>query len=644
MQEPEIRARSAEQGTQIGSYILERRLGSGAMGEVWLGTHVISRGVGAVKLLRVDVRDRGLLLQYFHREAQTISRLRHPHIVAVFEIGETHIVYQFVDGQDLARRMRTPMDPALALRLIRQIASALAHAHERGLVHRDVKPANILLDKHLNAYLADFGLAVADGAHPEANAGTPAYAAPEQWTGEKLTGAADQYALARTFCEMLSGSTLPNDVEINMNALPTHLPQALVEIVRRSLAQNPKERFPSLLALDEALAEVDVSAYPSPVVLAPINRSPVERPFWTKPEAMREVAPEILRADYHLGKLAADDLVSPQIVAEIRAKIGVAEFGFSLFVSSARLGPITDPSCLNRATEVVLLAHGWASTRQAWEHVAAAVCRDNAQALVLVPDLWGFGETNYLQAPTLEHMALRSLLAILQKLLTLLGLGALPRVIVGHSLSATALLLSNDDEMGAATSRVAISPVLPAYSEEYRARIRRGYRIVKTLGRIPFFHRWLVRKLASEAPSVQELRKDERERMAAVALEGHNTLSSTMFQSILKTSRFDKRGQKRIMLLLGENDPLISEAALKEALEDLKLSSAQIVNLATGGHYPHLESEAHPEWTARNIAEIVHIIGQMLLASSQVDHASIVDADTVMGGEQASGTDSTVIA
>lgn len=643
MVDTHVRAYSAEQGTRIGSYIVERRLGIGAMGEVWLGTHVISRGLGAVKLLRADVRDRGLLLQFFHREAQTISRLRHPHIVGVFEIGPNHIVYQFVEGQDLARRMRTPLDPALALRVVRQIASALAHAHERGLVHRDVKPANILLDKHNNAYLADFGLAVADGEHPEASAGTPAYAPPEQWTGEKVTGAADQYALARSFCEMLVGSSLPNDAETNVSALPPHMPRALVDIIRRALERNPKDRFPTMMAFDTALANVDISSYPRPVVLAPEVRPRSQFAFWTKPAAVREVSPEIIRADYLLGKSIADNLVDAQLAKSLLAETGVDEIGFSLYISTARLGPITDATSLNRAVEVVLLAHGWGTTREEWEHVSVAVCRDNAQAIVIVPDLWGFGETKFIAAPTVEQMALSALNRLIKKFLQVLGLETLPRVIVGHSLSATALLLSNDDEMGAATSRVAMSPVLPAYSEDYRRRIRRGSGIIKTLGRIDIMRRWLIKQLAREAPSVQELRQDVRERMAAVALAGHQDLFSTMFQSILGTGRFDKHGQRRLILLLGENDPLVTNAAIKDAIEDLNLSAPQVVNLATGGHYPHLESEAHPEWTARNIAEIVHIIGQMLLAASQVDHASIINADTAVGDDVSSGSESTVM-
>ncbi len=435
MHESEIRAHSAKPGERIGSYVLERRLGSGAMGEVWLGTHVVSHGMGAVKLLRSDYRDRSTLLRYFHREAQTISRLRHPHIVAVFEIGEGHIVYQFVDGQDLARRMRTPMNPAMAVHITRQIASALAHAHEHGLVHRDVKPGNILLDKHGNAYLADFGLATAADDQPENCAGTPAYAAPEQWTGTKITGAADQYALARTLCEMLVGASLPNDVEKNLTSLPNHLPRSIIEIVQRALTANPTARYPSLYAFDQALAHVDISNYPSPVVLAPeLRQCDMPIPFWTKSSATHEVAPEIIRADYTLGKLEADHILSAEATRALREQSGLAELGFSLYVSTTRLGPITDPSCLNRATEVVLLVHGWAATRHTWEHVAAAVCRDNAQTVVITMDFWGFGESYYLAAPSLYQLGLSRSSGIWRTLLGLLGLGALPRVIVGHSL------------------------------------------------------------------------------------------------------------------------------------------------------------------------------------------------------------------
>lgn len=640
----EIRAHAAEPGARIGSYVLERRLGTGAMGEVWLGTHAVSRGAGAIKLLRADLRDRGTMLRYFHREAHAISRLRHPHIVAVFEIGETHIVVQYIDGQDLARRMRTPMDPAAAIRLTRQIASALAHAHERGLVHRDVKPANILLDKLSNAYLADFGLAVADGELPEASAGTPAYAAPEQWTGGVVTAAVDQYAVARILAEMLVGASLPNDWPKTREQLPAHLPQDLVEAIGRALAVEPEKRFPSMTAFDNALAEVDVSAYPTPIQLAP-ELHPRERyRFGTRPVRVEMVSPEIARADYRLRDLMAEDLVPQDKAEEFFAKTGYVELGFSVYVSTARLGLITDPACLARATEAVALIHGWGVTRQTWEHVAPAICRDNAQAVVLVPDFWGFGESRFAVAPTATQVSLLGAVDALRILLALLGFDSLPKVIVGHSLSATSLILTNDDQIGATTSRIAISPVLPAYSEQYRKRVRLGIYMAQTIGRIAFGQKWLIRKLAHESPSMQELREDVRESMAVTALAAHPSLFRTMFQSILSTGRFDHRAQKRLTFLIGENDPLIAEEALVEALGDLKLFPGQIVRLATGGHYPHLESAEHPEWTARNVAEIVHIVGQMLLASSQSDHGSIVEAATAMVDDTQGVTGSTILA
>lgn len=640
----EIRAHAAEPGARIGSYVLERRLGTGAMGEVWLGTHAISRGAGAIKILRADLRDRGTMLRYFHREAHAISRLRHPHIVAVFEIGETHIVVQYIDGQDLARRMRTPMDPAVAIRLARQIASALAHAHERGLVHRDVKPANILLDKLSNAYLADFGLAVADGELPEASAGTPAYAAPEQWTGGVVTAAVDQYAVARILAEMLVGGSLPNDWPKTKEQLPAHLPQDLVEAIGRALEVAPEKRFPSMMAFDNALAGVDVSAYPTPIQLAPLLRPRQQYRFWTKPLRTVMVSPEIVRADYRLRDLMAMELVPRGMAEAFFSVTGYADLGFSLYASTARLGAITDPDCLARATDLVVLIHGWGVTRQTWEHVAPAVCRDNAQAVVLVPDFWGFGETSHNDIPKSEQLSLGAACDAWRRWIALLGFEALPKVLVGHSLSATSLLLANDDVMGAMTSRIAISPVLPPYSEEYRKRMRYGIYVIGTIGRVPRAHRWLLRRLAREAPSVQELREDVRESMAATALAAHPDLFREMFHTILKTERFNASAQRRLMLLLGKNDPLIAEQALADALVDLALSPAQIVHLATGGHYPHLESAEHPEWTARNVAEIVHLVGQMLLASSQSDHGSIVEAATAMVDDTQGVTGSTILA
>src|SRR5688572_18391352 len=217
----------------VGPYRLVRRIGRGGMGEVWLGQHEISGTLGAVKRLD-DGRGRDRLAGYAGREGRAVLRLDHPHVVPVLEVGEDYLVTAYVEGGDLARRLHTSIEPAIAIRLTRQIADALDHAHRRGVIHRDVKPSNILVDARGNAYLADFGLAVLsdDTDTPSVRAaGTPQFMAPEQRRGGRIDAAADQYALGRTLLEMLVGGKVSVEREAALDELPAYLPAALRDAI-----------------------------------------------------------------------------------------------------------------------------------------------------------------------------------------------------------------------------------------------------------------------------------------------------------------------------------------------------------------------------------------------------------------------------
>ncbi len=610
------------------------------MGEVWLGRHVVSGGLGAVKVLREGRGQRDRMRRYFAREGRAIARLSHPHIVPVFEISDDHIVTAYVDGADLERRLRSPIVPASAVLLIHQIASALAHAHERGVIHRDVKPSNILIDRRGNSYLADFGLAILaeDGAQEAARAGTPAFMAPEQVRGEKVGPAADQYGLGRCLLEMLVGARPPLEPEWALCHIPDALPSALRAAVGRATAPVSEDRFPSMAAFAEALGALDLTDYPAPSRLAPEVRLRSRFAWCTHAHTTVQVAPDLMRADYRLSEVRTTGSLNEADTAAFLASRGLAEVGWSVYGRSAQLGPIVEPAAWARASEAVVLLHGWAVTRRVWETVAAGICRDNAQAVVLVPDVHGHGETNFAAPwPKKEHASVRSFMRGVIDWLDLLGMRDFPTVLVGHSMSALGLLSVTDDELGPRVSRVIINPVFPHYDPPYRRRLYTAVVLGHTLARIKRLQPWLVRKMVLGAPAAQELPVSEREKMAAVVSAMTAGATAGLLASFRDSRPAHATHHHRMLLLHGENDPLVSEEVLTRALTDMGLPNDRVRRLATGGHYPHMESEAHPEHTARNCAEIVHLVDTMLLTASEGSMLSmLIETPTVSDTSTAS--------
>jgi serine/threonine protein kinase len=232
-------------GTGFAGYTIIRLLGSGGMGQVYLAQHPRLPRQDALKVLRADVSDDGEFRERFIQEADLAASLSHPNIVTVHDRGEYDeqlwIATAYVDGTDASQMMReqypagVPIDQVLTI--VTGIAAALDYAHDRGLLHRDVKPANILLsepdkDGHRRIFLADFGIArpIADASGLTATnltVGTVAYAAPEQLMGDDLDGRADQYALAATAHHLLTGSPLyegTNPVAVISRHLTTPAP------------------------------------------------------------------------------------------------------------------------------------------------------------------------------------------------------------------------------------------------------------------------------------------------------------------------------------------------------------------------------------------------------------------------------------
>jgi serine/threonine protein kinase len=258
-------------GKTVGKYTLLELLGRGGMAEVYKARHpTLDRDV-TVKILHRHLADGEGFLARFEREAKAVAAMRHPHIVQIFDYeaaeDANYMVMEFIDGGTLQDRMSLlakegkflPVHEILSI--LKQVGEALDYAHGRGILHRDVKPSNILLDTSGNAFLTDFGIARI----------MPTYMSPEQGTGEELTAASDLYSLGIIVYQLLSGKvpfssdTTPLAVihkhvsqpPPGLRTLRESLPVAAEQAVLKALAKKPGERFRSaeefIRALEKAL-------------------------------------------------------------------------------------------------------------------------------------------------------------------------------------------------------------------------------------------------------------------------------------------------------------------------------------------------------------------------------------------------------
>jgi len=261
-----------------GRYSLERELGRGGMGVVYLAREVrLDRRV-AIKLLPPDLAAQSTLRDRFMREARTAARLSHPYIVPLHQVDEidgfVFYVMAYIDSETVAQRVATrgPLAPHEATRVLREVSWALAYAHAQGVVHRDVKPANILLERGTGrAMVTDFGIAriVQTGGETAVGevVGTPEYMSPEQAAAEPVDGRSDLYSLGIVAHFMLTGQ-LPFSAPTAHAVLMQHLtkpappiatlvpgmPRPLAQAIDRCLEKEPARRFESGEALADALA------------------------------------------------------------------------------------------------------------------------------------------------------------------------------------------------------------------------------------------------------------------------------------------------------------------------------------------------------------------------------------------------------
>jgi serine/threonine-protein kinase len=251
-----------------GRYTVERELGQGGMATVYLATDVKHHRPVAIKVLAPDIA-RAVGPDRFLREIEIAAGLTHPHILPVFDSGDAdgllYYIMPFIPGESLRDRLQRDRQLSIeeALRITREVASALDYAHRRGFVHRDIKPENILLEEG-HAVVADFGVARALEAAGERKLtgtglaiGTPQYMSPEQSAGDaSIDGRSDQYALACVTFEMIAGHAVfegPSSVSMikkhlteqprRLDAVRPEVPPAVATAVDRALAKEPGERF-----------------------------------------------------------------------------------------------------------------------------------------------------------------------------------------------------------------------------------------------------------------------------------------------------------------------------------------------------------------------------------------------------------------
>jgi eukaryotic-like serine/threonine-protein kinase len=319
-----------------GTYRIIRPLAEGGCGEVYLAAHTRLPGRFAVKLLHRTLAKDGDALSRFQQEAEITSSLRHPNIVQVFDFNVTDtgvpfLVMELLEGTLLSQRISTagPLDPAVAINIIEQIANALSAAHARGIVHRDLKPENVMLlaaagvDDFVK--VMDFGISQASWrprlTEGERVAGTPQYMAPEQAQGlrEQIDHRSDQFSLAAIAYTLLTGRepfrgenpiavlyevvhthpTLPSEI------LPTLTPE-IDAVIMRGLAKESADRYPDVLAFASALRAVVQGATPAPFV-DPIS----------EPPPVRTPAPVVVVAEQSVRALPLDEAPAEPIDVDL---------------------------------------------------------------------------------------------------------------------------------------------------------------------------------------------------------------------------------------------------------------------------------------------------------------------------------------
>ncbi|MFC6336118.1 protein kinase [Pseudomonas sp. CCM 7891] len=314
----------------IPGYDIEGEIGEGAMANVYLATQRSLERKVALKVMAAALAADPSFCERFLREGKTLARLSHPHTVTIHDIGNVGELYymamEYLPNGTLKERIAAGLTPEQGVVYIRQIASALGYAHALGLVHRDVKPANILFRADGTAVLSDFGIAKSLDDRTQFTqagfaVGTPSYMSPEQARGQEIDGRADLYALGVVLYEILVGK-LPYSGTDALSTALAHLTEPLPElplhhgryqeVLRKLLAKDPAERFPDAAALLQALDHLPANSLeatlirplplPIPVSVDLAGLTPVSIDIPTdKPQPQPLRQPVVTQTQHHGG-------------------------------------------------------------------------------------------------------------------------------------------------------------------------------------------------------------------------------------------------------------------------------------------------------------------------------------------------------
>ena len=280
-------------GRSLGKYKIVEEIGQGGMATVYRGYQASLNRYVAVKVLAGQLAKDKTFRQRFAREARAVAQLSHPNIVPIYDFGEEpslealYIVTELVEGGSLKDRLGQPLDVSTAIRITIDIANALDYAHRQGIIHRDVKPSNILLAKDGRAMLSDFGIArmIQETRFTQTGVsiGTPAYMSPEQAKGEELDGRSDIYSLGIVLYEMLTGKA-PFEAETPVavlhqqvyepplppRRLNPRIPKKVEKVILKALAKDKRERFYSA---GEMVSALQGAITPTPIpILSSLRR------------------------------------------------------------------------------------------------------------------------------------------------------------------------------------------------------------------------------------------------------------------------------------------------------------------------------------------------------------------------------------